>query len=101
MALFGVIALAIACLHFPRISHRGRAYLKQLEHAYDRLTSNGRQRGRSRSARTKASDPVDREPMRKSLVYSDRLLFGRISGQFSLDTRRNFDQSDQNQGGQP
>ena len=31
MALIGVIALAFACLHFPRISHRGRAYLEQLE----------------------------------------------------------------------
>jgi hypothetical protein len=62
MALIGVIALACACLHFPRISHRGRAYLEQLELAYDRLTSTGRRRGRSRSAPTKAGDPEDREP---------------------------------------
>jgi uncharacterized protein (TIGR04222 family) len=80
VALIGVIALAFACLHFPRISHRGRAYLEQLELAYDRLTSEGRRRGRSRSARTKAGDPDDREPMRESSVYSDRLLMDGIFG---------------------
>jgi hypothetical protein len=80
MAIIGVIALAFACLHFPRISHRGRAYLEQLELAYDRLKSNGRLRGHSRSGRTKAGDPDDREPMRESSVYSDRLLMDGIFG---------------------
>jgi uncharacterized protein (TIGR04222 family) len=80
MALIGVIALAFACLRFSRISHRGRAYLEQLEHAYDRLTSKGRRRGRSRAARTEAGDPDDREPMRESSVYSDRLLMDGIFG---------------------
>ena len=83
MALIGVIALALACLHFPRISHRGRAYLEQLELAYDLLTSKGRRRGRSRSAGTKAGDPDDWEPMRESSVYSDRLLMDGIFGEVS------------------
>jgi uncharacterized protein (TIGR04222 family) len=81
MALIGVIALAYACLDFPRISHRGRAYLEQLELAYDRLTSEGRRRGRSRSALTKAGHPDDREPMQESSVYSDRLLMDGIFGE--------------------
>ena len=80
MAFIGVIALAFACLHFPRISHRGRAYLEQLELAYDRLTSKGRRSVRSSSARTKACDPDVREPMRESSVYSDRLLMDGIFG---------------------
>jgi hypothetical protein len=37
MALFGAMALAPACLAFPRISSRGGAYLDQLELAYDRM----------------------------------------------------------------
>ena len=83
MALIGVLALAPACLDFPRISHRGRAYLEQLELAYDRLMSKGRRRGRSRSALTRAGDPDDREPMRESSVYSDRLLMDGIFGEVS------------------
>jgi hypothetical protein len=83
MALIGVIALAFACLEFPRISHRGRAYLEQLELAHDRLTNKGRRRGYSRSALTKAGDPDDREPMRESSVYPDRLLMDGIFGEVS------------------
>jgi hypothetical protein len=83
MALIGVLALAPACLDFPRISHRGRAYLEQLELAYDRLRSQGRRRGRSRPALTKAGDPDDRGPMRESSVYSDRLLMDGIFGEVS------------------
>jgi uncharacterized protein (TIGR04222 family) len=83
MALIGVIALATACLNFPRISHRGRAYLEQLELAYDRLTSRGRRRGHSRSALTMAGDPDDREPKRESSVYADRLLMDGIFGEVS------------------
>jgi hypothetical protein len=82
MALIGVIALAFACLCFPHIGHRGRAYLEQLDLAYDRLTSKGR-RSRSRSALTKTDDPDDREPMRESSVYSDRLLMDGIFGEVS------------------
>jgi uncharacterized protein (TIGR04222 family) len=81
MALIGVIALAVACLDFPRISHRGRAYLERLELAYDRLTSKGRRRVRSRSAFTKAGDPDDRGPTRESSVYSDKLLIDGIFGE--------------------
>ncbi len=80
VALIGVIALAFACLHFPRISHRGRAHLEQLELAYDRLTSKGRRQGRSRFARTESDDPDDGEPMRSSSVCSDRLLMDGIFG---------------------
>ncbi len=83
MALIGVIALAFGCLRFPRISHRGRAYLEQLELAYDRLRSKGRSKGHSRSARTKSGDPDVREPMRESSVYSDRLLMDGIFGMVS------------------
>ena len=83
IAFIGVSALASACLNFPRISHRGRAYLEQLELAYDRLMSKGRRRGRSRSALTRAGDPDDREPMRESSVYSDRLLMDGIFGEVS------------------
>jgi hypothetical protein len=83
MALIGVIAVAFACLSFPRVSHRGRAYLEQLELAYDRLTSKGRRRGRSGSTLTKAGDPDDREPMPESSVYSDRLLMDGIFGEVS------------------
>ena len=83
MALIGVIALAFACLHFPRISHRGRAYLERLELDYDRLTSQGRRTGRSRTALTKAGDPDDRGPMRESSVFSDRLLMDGIFGEVS------------------
>jgi uncharacterized protein (TIGR04222 family) len=82
-ALIGVIALAFACLRFPRVSHRGRAYLEQLELAYDRLTSKGPRKGSSTSAHTKAGDPDDREPMRESSVYSDRLLMDGIYGEVS------------------
>jgi uncharacterized protein (TIGR04222 family) len=67
MALIGVIALAPACLYFPRISHRGRAYLDQLELAYDRLRSKGRKR----------------DPSQDSSVYSDRLLLNGIFGEVS------------------
>jgi hypothetical protein len=81
MALIGVIALAFACLHFSRISRRGRAYLEQLELAYDRLTSKGRQRARSGSTLNKAGDPDDREPTRESSVFSDRLLMDGIFGE--------------------
>jgi hypothetical protein len=73
-----VIALAFGCLHFPRISYRGRAYLEQLELAYERLTRKGRRRGRSRFARTKAGDPDDQEAMPESSAYSDRLLMDGI-----------------------
>jgi hypothetical protein len=83
MAFIGVLALAPACLDFPRISHRGRAHLEQLELAYDRLRSQGRRKGRSRSALTKGGDPDDREPMRESSVYSDRLLMDGIFGEVS------------------
>ena len=83
MAFIGVIARAPACLGFPRISHRGRADLDRLELAYDRLRSKGRRRGRSKSARTKTGDPDDREPMRESSVYSDRLLMDGIFGEVS------------------
>ncbi len=83
MALIGVIALAFACLHFSRISHRGRAYLEQLELAYDRLTSKSRSKGPLKSTRTKACDPDYREPMRESSVYSDRLLMDGIFGTVS------------------
>src|SRR5262249_29263629 len=47
MALIGVIALAFACLAFPRISHPGPAYLQPLGLAHDPVTSQGRPRGRS------------------------------------------------------
>ena len=57
---FLMLGLAFACLDFPRISHRGRAYLEELELAYDRLRSQGRRRGCSRPPRTKAGDPDDR-----------------------------------------
>ena len=83
MALIGVIALAHTCLLFPRISFRGRAYLEQLELNYDRLRSNGRPRGHSRSVLTKGGDPDDREPMRESSVYADRLLLDGIFGEVS------------------
>jgi hypothetical protein len=76
-----VIALAFACLHFPRISHRGRAYLEQLELAYDRLRGDGGRGGRSRAALTNANNPDDREPMKTSSVYSDRLLMDAIFGE--------------------
>jgi uncharacterized protein (TIGR04222 family) len=78
MALMGAIALEVACLDFPRISHRGRAYLERLELAYDRLRSQVRRSGRSRPALTKAGDPDDRGPMRESSVYADRLLMDGI-----------------------
>jgi uncharacterized protein (TIGR04222 family) len=83
MALVGVLALAFACLDFPRISHRGRAYLERLELAYDRLRSQGRRRGRSRPTLTKAGDPDVRGPMQESSVYSDRLLMDGIFGEVS------------------
>jgi hypothetical protein len=83
MAFIGVIARAPACLGFPRISHRGRAYLDRLELAYDRLRGKGRRSGRSRSALTKAGDPDDREPMQESSVYSNRLLMDGIFGEVS------------------
>ena len=83
MAFIGVSVLAYACLNFPRISHRGRAYLERLELAYDRLTSRGRRRGHSRSALTMAGDPDDREPKRESSVYADRLLMDGIFGEVS------------------
>jgi hypothetical protein len=83
MALIGVIALACACLHFPRVSRRGQAYIEQLEQVYDQLKSKGRQRGRSTSTLTKVSDLAEQEPMRKSLVHSDRLLMNAIFGEVS------------------
>jgi hypothetical protein len=83
MALVGVIALAFACLKFPRISQRGRDYLEQLELAYDRLTSKGRRRGRSKLSRIEAGDLNDREPMPESSVFSDRLLMDGIFGEVS------------------
>ena len=58
MAAIGVIALAFACLRFPRISRRGRAYLEQLQLAYDSLTSKGSRTGRSKSARTRPATPT-------------------------------------------
>jgi hypothetical protein len=83
MALIGVIALAFACLNFPRISQRGRDYLERLELAYDRLTSKGRRRGRSKLSRIEAGDLNDREPMPESSVFSDRLLMDGIFGEVS------------------
>ena len=88
MGLIGVIALAFACLHFPRISRRGRAYLEQLELAYNRLTSKGRQTARSGSTLNKAGDPDDREPTGESSVFSDRLLMNGIFGRCYRRTRR-------------
>jgi hypothetical protein len=61
VALIGVIVLAGACLLFPRISHGGRAYLDQLELAYDRL------RGKSRGGS----------------AFADRLLLDAIFGEVS------------------
>jgi hypothetical protein len=83
MVLIGVIALSLACLEFPRISQRGRAYLEQLELAYDRLRSTSCRRGRWKFALTKAGDSGDREPMRDSSVFSDRLLMDGIFGEVS------------------
>src|SRR5262249_51241687 len=79
----GIIALTPACLCFPRVSHRGRAYLEQLEDAYDRLRSTGRRSGRSKSAVTKAGNPKDKQPIRVSSVFSDRLLMDGIFGDVS------------------
>jgi hypothetical protein len=86
IALIGVIALAHACLAFPRISHRGRAYLDQLVGTYDQLTSRGRRGGRSSAALTKskAGAPDDGEPTRDSSVFADRLLMDAIFGEVSL-----------------
>jgi hypothetical protein len=87
MALIGMIALAFACLHFSRVSQRGRAYLEQLEFAYDRLRSTGRQRGRSKYTLANAGDPDDRKAIKTSSVYSDRLLMDAIFGEvFPADT---------------
>jgi uncharacterized protein (TIGR04222 family) len=83
MVLIGVLALAFASLDFPRISHRGRAYLERLELAYDWFRSQGRRSGRSRPALTKAGDPDDRGPMRESSLYSERLLMDGIFGEVS------------------
>jgi hypothetical protein len=83
MALIGAIALAFACLEFPRISQRGRAYLEQLELAYDRLRTTGRRRGRWNSAFTKADDEDSPDAMRESSVHSDRLLMDGIFGEVS------------------
>jgi uncharacterized protein (TIGR04222 family) len=83
MALIGAIALAPACLEFPRISHRGQAYLEQLEFAYDRLASTGRRSSRSESVVTKGGSLDRGEPMRESSVYSDRLLMDGIFGEVS------------------
>ena len=83
MAVVGVIALAFACLRFPRISHRGRAYLQHLELAYDSLTRKGPRPGHSRSASTSAGGLDDREPSRDFSVYFDRLLMDGIFGEVS------------------
>jgi hypothetical protein len=85
MALVGMIALACACLTFPRISHLGRAYLEQLELAYERLTSRGRHDGRGTIAlaKPKVGDPDGREPMRDSSRFSDSLLMDAIFGEVS------------------
>ncbi len=83
MAVVGVIALAPACLSFARTSHRGKAYLEQLELAYDRLRSKARPTGSSKSALTRAADPGAREPMREPWVHSDRLLLNGIFGTVS------------------
>jgi uncharacterized protein (TIGR04222 family) len=81
LALFGVLALVPACLSFPRINHRGRAYLEELEAAYDRLRSKGCRGGHSRFDLTKAGDAGDRGPTRDSSVYHDRLLLNAIFGE--------------------
>jgi hypothetical protein len=83
MALIGMIALACACLHFPRVSRRGLAYLEQLEQVYDELKNKWSHRGRSKSTLTKAGAPADREPMERSSVHSDRLLMNAIFGEVS------------------
>jgi hypothetical protein len=44
------------------------------------LTSKGRRTGDSRSADTHAGDTDDRDPMRESSVYSNRLLLDGIFG---------------------
>lgn len=90
LAFIGVIALAPACLHFSRVSHRGRAYLARLEVAYERLTSRGRRSGRSTSALARGGQLDDREPMRDSSVHADRLLMDGIFGEVaSADTPLN------------
>jgi len=83
VACVGIIALTPACLCFPRVSHRGRAYLEQLEDAYDRLRSLGRPRCSSKSAVTKAVNQNDKQPIRESSVFSDRLLMDGIFGDVS------------------
>jgi uncharacterized protein (TIGR04222 family) len=83
MAVFGVIALAPACLSYPRSSHRGNAYLEQLELDYGRLKSKVHPTGSSSSALTMAGDPGARGPMREPSVYSDRLLMDGIFGMVS------------------
>jgi hypothetical protein len=83
MAVVGLVALAPACLAFPRTSHGGREYLEQLELAYSRLKSKVRPTGSSSSALTMAGDPGALEPMREPSVYSDRLLMDGIFGMVS------------------
>jgi hypothetical protein len=83
MAFIGVIALAFACLRFPRISHRGRAYLEQMELAYERLKSKGPRRGRAGPAGAMPGDPADREPIRESSASFSRLLMDGIFGEVS------------------
>jgi hypothetical protein len=83
MSLVGIIAVAYACLWFPRISHRGRAYLAQLEYAYDRLISKGREKGRSISAPTTGGNPDNGGRTRESSVFADRLLMDGIFGEVS------------------
>jgi uncharacterized protein (TIGR04222 family) len=83
MAFVGVIALAPACLSFPRISHRGQAYLEQLEFAYERLRSNARPTAGSSCSATGIGDPGAREPMQRRSLYSDRLLMNAIFGTVS------------------
>jgi hypothetical protein len=83
MAFIGVIAVAYACLSFPRISHRGRTYLAQLELAYDRLRGKGHEKDRSMSVPNKGGDPHDRGRMQESSVFSDRLIMDGIFGEVS------------------
>jgi uncharacterized protein (TIGR04222 family) len=84
LAIVGVIALAPACLAFPRTSRRGRAYLEQLELAYSRLKGQVRVIGSPPPSPKMAGDPEVRSRLRESSVYSDRLLMAGIFGEVAL-----------------
>ncbi len=84
LAIVGVIALAVACLALPRLSHRGKAYLERLKLAYDGLKSQVHPVGSQNSSLTWAADPGARGRLQNAPAYSDCLLMVGIFGMASL-----------------